>query len=99
MNIEVIQEEKAFILYVDKAPAGRIDYQDHGGERFLIHTEIDPEFSGQGLARTLVEKVLEQNTLPIVAICPYVSKYIRTQEHSVDWRKPTVEELSNIREQ
>lgn len=61
MNIEVIQEEKAFILYVDKAPAGRIDYQNHGGERFLIHTEIDPEFSGQGLARTLVEKVLEQH--------------------------------------
>ncbi|MGO0575780.1 GNAT family N-acetyltransferase [Ornithinimicrobium panacihumi] len=72
-----------FEITVDGQVAGFAQFVDHDGRRVFFHTETRPEFSGQGLAGQVVEHALaatRDEGLRIVAVCPYVKKWLETHE-------------------
>jgi uncharacterized protein len=79
-----------FDVFVDGALAGTSLYTDVGeGEarqRVFFHTEVGDEFGGRGLAGTLTRSALEESVgsgLRIVAVCPYVKRWLTTH-HDLD---------------
>ena len=61
-------------------------YLDQDGQRVFYHTEVDERFAGRGLAATLVSWALGDTRSAgkrIVAVCPYVAKYV-SRHHDFD---------------
>ena len=53
----------------------------------FLHTEVDPEFEGQGLGSVLASTVLDQvraRGLRVVARCPFIAAYIRRHREYAD---------------
>lgn len=58
---------------------GFLDYRLRGDVVVLVHTEVPPEFDGQGHAATLARSALDDaraRGLSVVPSCPYVASYI-----------------------
>lgn len=64
-----------FSALVDEVEAGLMTYTWAGKDKFIIdHTEVNPEFSGQGIGKKLVMAGVEfarERGLKIVPLCPY----------------------------
>ena len=63
-----------------------ITYDDQVGEMHLTHTIVPKELAGKGLAKTLLEDVLQEikkDSKKAVAQCSYIVKY---QEKNPDAR-------------
>lgn len=81
---QVIDQDDRFAVIVDKNRAGYTLYVDHVAadgtvERIFPHTKVLEEYSGQGLASTLVRGALEATVASgarIVPVCPYVKGWI-----------------------
>jgi len=61
------------------APAGFLNYRQKPGQLELVHTEIDPQYEGQGLAAQLVRGALDDARASghkIVPSCSYVAKFV-----------------------
>ena len=85
-----------FEISVDGQPAGFARFVDHDGHRVFFHTETKPAFSGQGLAGQVVEhgmKATRDEGLRIVAVCPYVKKWLETHEGFGDVLAPATPDL------
>lgn len=89
-----------FEISVDETVAGHLLYVDHDlgdgspVQRVLFHTEIDEAYGGRGLAGTLVSQALDATRaegLRVVAVCPYVKKYVSTRPEYDDLVVPTTE--------
>ncbi len=68
-----------FEILVDGAVVGFVEYNVRGGRMILVHTEVDPAHTGQGLATALVQHALDDirnRNLEIVPVCPFVERYI-----------------------
>ena len=55
-------------------------YRAEDGRRVFTHTEVDPDYQGQGLATKLIEFALNDTRaagLRIVALCPTVAAYVQ----------------------
>ena len=66
--------------------AGYSRYRDEDGRRIFLHTEIEPDFEGQGLGRVLAQEALadaRSKGLEIGAECPFISAYIRDHPEAV----------------
>ena len=66
-------------ILVDGKVAGFVQYSMRDGRMILVHTEVDEEDEGQGLAGVLVAGALDdirRRGLRIVPICPFVESYI-----------------------
>ena len=53
----------------------------------FLHTEVDPEFEGQGLGSVLASTALDQvraRGLRVVARCPFIAAYIRRHREYAD---------------
>ncbi|MBF6099070.1 N-acetyltransferase [Nocardia cyriacigeorgica] len=71
-----------FEIYVDGAIAGYAEYQDTNAERAFVHTEIYPQYEGQGYGRMLVETALNQTRadhLGALPMCPMVRHFVETR--------------------
>jgi predicted GNAT family acetyltransferase len=83
---DITDTGRRYELSVDGAIAGRCNYRDAGPRRVFIHTEVDAEFTGRGLATRLIEYALadcRRQGMRIVAQCPMVSAYLR-KHHEFD---------------
>lgn len=59
--------------------AGFVNYRQHGGSIELVHTEVLPQFAGQGLAQRLTQFVLDdvrRQGRTVVPTCSYAAQYI-----------------------
>lgn len=57
-----------------------IDAPEAAGERTFFHTEVEPEFSGRGLAQLLVREALADTIrkhLTVVPVCPLFAAHIK----------------------
>lgn len=80
IHVEDVPDERAYVISVDGAPAGRAEYMARDGRRVFTHTEVDDQHSGLGLASTLVRHALDDVRSRgelLVPLCPFVSEYIR----------------------
>ncbi|AHH22224.1 GNAT family N-acetyltransferase [Nocardia nova] len=71
-----------FDLYVDGQHAGVASYQDTAAERAFVHTEIYPQFEGQGLGRMLVQGALDRTVeqgFGVLPLCPMVHHFVESR--------------------
>ena len=74
-------------LWLGTTRAGLIEYRSKPGVVFLIHTEVDSAFAGQGLGERLVTGALADlraRGLKLVPICPFVRAYLRRPPDQAD---------------
>jgi predicted GNAT family acetyltransferase len=74
-------------LRIDGALVGACNYRDAGERRVLVHTEIEPDYSGQGLATELIVFALEDVRRlgkRAVAQCPMVAHYVEKHDEFDD---------------
>ena len=74
-------------LWVGATRVGLIEYRSQPGVVFLVHTEVDPAFAGQGLGERLVAGALADlraRGLKLVPICPFVRAYLRRHPDQAD---------------
>jgi predicted GNAT family acetyltransferase len=80
-------EQSRFELWLGTTRAGLIEYRSKPGVVFLVHTEVDPAFAGQGLGERLVAGALEDlraRGLKLVPLCPFVRAYLRRHPDQAD---------------
>jgi uncharacterized protein len=59
--------------------AGFVAYRDSGGERDLVHTEVDDAFEGQGVGSALAREAVEQSLSTgagVVVSCSFIKGYV-----------------------
>ena len=92
-EVRDVPTEHRYVVTVAGRPAGFAAYVDRpGGEgggqrRVFTHTEIDPQFEGQGLASTLVEAALDDvraSGRRAVPVCPFVAAYVKRHPEVAD---------------
>lgn len=80
--VDVVNEpEKGrYSAEVDGAIAGFTEYRLHSGDLyFFVHTEVDDDFSGAGVATRLIEGALNDVRAKggrVVPLCPFVRAFI-----------------------
>lgn len=66
-------------ITVDGGTAGFIDYRKGRGTLVFTHTEVDPDYEGQGVAGALARGALDDvraRGLKMVPLCPFIQRYI-----------------------
>ncbi|MFI6500488.1 GNAT family N-acetyltransferase [Nonomuraea typhae] len=81
MPVEIVDNstESRFEILVDGRVAGFADYKLLPTKIVFTHTEVLPDFEGQGLAGQLVRHALDASRdagLQVSPLCPYVKRYI-----------------------
>ncbi|GGK68871.1 N-acetyltransferase [Sphaerisporangium melleum] len=80
-TVEVADNPAAarFEITVGGTLAGFAEYRQKPGKTVFTHTEIAPEFEGQGLASRLIRDALDATRAAgraVVPLCPFVARYI-----------------------
>ena len=68
-----------YILEIDGRLAGQVVYLLHPGRITLLHTEVEPEFEGEGVGSRLAKGVLDdvrRRGLVVKPQCPFIAEYI-----------------------
>jgi predicted GNAT family acetyltransferase len=76
-----------FELHLGDRLAGFMDYRERGDALHLVHTEMLPEFEGQGLAARLAEFALGEardQGRKVVPTCSYVARYLQRHPQHAD---------------
>lgn len=71
------------LAFVDEQNVGECQYEIKNGSWYIMHTGVRPEFGGRGIARMLVEKVVEEankRNVKVVPICSYAQKVLLTHK-------------------
>ncbi len=69
-----------FEAVLDGSVAGFVDYEAAPGRLVLIHTEVDPAYTGRGIGNRLAAGVLDEiraRGLGVTPHCPFIAAYIR----------------------
>lgn len=82
------QNKGAFVATENKNEAGRMTYSQAGDTRIIIdHTEVNPDFRGQGVGRKLLTEVVayaRENQLKILPLCAYAKSVFDKDESISD---------------
>jgi predicted GNAT family acetyltransferase len=73
-------------LWEDGKVVGESVYRDAGNRRVFLHTEVDADYAGRGLATQLITWALNDVRAKgkrFVAICPLVAAYVQ-KHHEFD---------------
>jgi uncharacterized protein len=93
-DVRVIDNEAEthYELWVGEVLAGTIRYRLDEEAVALIHTEISPDFEGQGLGSKLVAGALDDirdRGLRVIPICRFVRSYLERHPEHADLVAPT----------
>jgi predicted GNAT family acetyltransferase len=80
-------EAERFEISVDGKLAGFTTYRLARDRIAFIHTEVDDEFAGQGLAKVLVTHALDEvrgRGLGVLPFCPFVRGFIAKNPEYLD---------------
>jgi predicted GNAT family acetyltransferase len=80
-------EKSRFEVSVDGTLAGFAAYKTDPGVVIFVHTEVFPEYEGNGLAGQLAKAALamvREAGNRIVPICPYIRSYVRRHAPEYD---------------
>ncbi len=90
-TIERSDRKRRYELRLGKAVIGYSQYRNEEGRRVFLHTEIEPDYQGHGLATQLIEWALTDaraEGLRVVALCPAVARYVSTHHEFDDLLDP-----------
>ena len=77
-----------FEITVNGRHAGAAYYRLMPRSIVFTHTEVDPQFEGQGigsaLARAALDDVRERGGLQVVPLCPFFASFIRRHQEYID---------------
>ena len=77
--IKISFQQNKSVAYDENKKIGECDFIEKDNTWNIIHTEVNEEYQGQGLARKLVECVIEyaqKLNKNIIADCSYAKKVI-----------------------
>lgn len=82
-TFKVVFEEEAnrSAAYINGQQIGECEFYDEGSKWTITHTGVRPEFGGRGIARQLVEKVIEEanaRDITIIPLCSYAKKVMES---------------------
>lgn len=66
---------------------GIVTYSVDGDRLYILHTEVDPEIGGRGIAARLVTAALDyarEKGLRVVPFCPYARVYVHRHKEYQD---------------
>ena len=87
MNIIWEAEASHSAAYDGEKRVGFAEIEDEGRRWVITHTEVDPAYGGQGIARRLIEVLIaaaRSDGAKIVPICSYAEKMMRGREEYTD---------------
>lgn len=79
VKIIFVKEQNKTVAYDDNIQIGECDFIETENCWNIVHTEVDNSYQGQGIARKLVEKVIEnakENNKKVIAECSYAKKIL-----------------------
>ena len=80
MNIVWEAETRRSAAYDGEKRIGVAEIEEEGGRWVITHTEVDPAYGGQGIARRLIEEVIaaaRRDGAKIVPLCSYADKMMQ----------------------
>ena len=83
--IEFDAENNQSLAFVDGNEAGECQFEIKDGKWYIMHTGVRPEYGGRGIARKLVERIVEEarkEGVKIVPICSYAQKMLQNEEYA-----------------
>lgn len=86
IEIKFNQNKKQSIAYDDNKQIGKCDYIELEGTWNIIHTEVSDLYQGQGIARKLVECIIENAercNKSLIAECSYAKKVIEKKKSKI----------------
>ena len=87
MNIVFEKEHCRSAAYDGASCIGYAVIEERGGRWVIPHTEVDPAYRGQDIARRLIEVLIEaarSSGAKIVPVCSYAEKMMRGKEAYAD---------------
>lgn len=81
------EEVSRYEILIGDRVAGFTEYAMHGTQIDLIHTEVQDEFEGQGVASRLISELLadvRRRGLEAMPYCPFVRKFIAKHDEYLD---------------
>ena len=75
-------EENQSVAYDENKKIGECDFIEENNTWNIIHTEVDNTYQGQGIAKKLVECVIEnakKQNKNIIADCSYAKRVLESQ--------------------
>jgi predicted GNAT family acetyltransferase len=73
--------------FVGDTLAGFVEYEDHAGQRALLHTQVLDAFEGKGVGGALARAVLDDlraREIKVRPYCPFISGWIRRHPEYLD---------------
>lgn len=92
MEIKKIDDGKngAFIAMENETEAGKVTFVWAGEDKIILdHTEVESEFSGQGVGKKMVMTAVEfarEKNLKIIPLCPYAKSVFDKDPEIADVR-------------
>jgi uncharacterized protein len=83
---EHAEKKRRYEMRIGRDRVGFTQYHDDGKHRTFMHTEIDPDYQGQGLSSELIRFALadtKASGMRISAFCPTVAAYL-VRHHEFD---------------
>lgn len=87
--MQIVFEPEHFrsAAYDGERRVGVAEFDAQDGRWVITHTEVDPAYGGQGIARRLIEVLIEaarSSGAKIVPVCSYAEKMMRGKEEYTD---------------
>ena len=87
--MQIVFEPEHFrsAAYDGERRVGVAEFDVQDGRWVITHTEVDPAYGGQGIARRLIEVLIEaarSSGAKIVPVCSYAEKMMRAKEEYTD---------------
>ena len=79
--------------------AGYVEYNELREALMFTHTEVLPEFEGQGVGSGLAKHVLAQartRGLQVIPVCQFIAGFIRKHREYVDLVRPDIQRAFKI---
>mgnify|MGYP001861084076 CR=1 FL=1 len=81
--IKIKFETNKSVAYDDDKKIGECDFINQNDTWNIVHTEVNNEYQGQGIAKKLVECVIEaakEKTKKVIAECSYAKRILEKQK-------------------
>jgi uncharacterized protein len=88
-DVKVVDQpdHKRYEGSIDGTVAGIVEYEDVGGDRALMHTEVFDAFEGKGIGAALARGVLDDlraKGVKVRPFCPFIAGWIRRHPDYLD---------------